>query len=257
MELIDTHAHLFLPDFEEDYSQVMERALQTGVRKILLPNIDASTIDAMLKLCSLYPDFCYPMIGLHPTSVKEDYAKHLNEIKKILDLHQFIAIGEVGIDLYWDKTFLSQQREAFIDQIDLARKYSLPLVIHSRESYHEILEILHCCDNGSPYSGVFHSFSGNTEQANEVIEMGFKLGISGVVTFKNSGIAEVIRNISLENIVLETDAPYLTPVPNRGKRNESCYLVYIAEKIAEIKDLTAMEVGRVTSKNANTIFKLS
>ena len=257
MDFIDTHAHLFLPEFDEDRFLVIERAINKGVRKMLLPNIDKYSIGSMLELCNTYPDYCYPMIGLHPTSVKDDFNDHLNEVEKYLETHNFVAIGEVGIDLYWDKTYLPQQCEAFIHQIGLAGKHSLPLVIHSRDSFAEIMQILRKQYNGLPYSGIFHSFSGNSEQAREVIELGFHLGINGVVTFKNSSLGEVIKNVGLENIVLETDAPYLTPAPYRGRRNESAYVVHVAEKIAEIKNITLAEVGQVTTRTAKMIFKLS
>jgi TatD DNase family protein len=257
MEFIDTHAHLFLPEFDEDRSLVVERAINAGIRTILLPNIDKDTIRAMLELCETYPTNCYPMIGLHPTSVKEDFAVHLAEVEKYLGLNEFVAIGEVGIDLYWDKTYLAQQREAFVYQIDLARKHSLPLVIHSRDSFAEIVEILHQQYNGKPYSGVFHSFSGNLDQAREVVELGFKIGINGVVTFKNSTLGAVVKDISLDDILLETDAPYLTPVPHRGKRNESAYIPYIAGKISEIKGVSVEEVGKMTSQTAKILFKLN
>ena len=257
MEFIDSHAHLFATEFDEDRSLVVERAIHEGICKMLLPNIDKDTIEPMLELCKAYPDYCFPMIGLHPTSVKEDYKDHLAIIEKYLESHRFVAIGEVGIDLYWDKTHLPQQQEAFVYQIELARKYSLPLVIHSRESFVEIVEILHKLRNGSSYSGVFHSFSGNAAQANEAIELGFKIGINGVVTFKNSTLGEVISNIPLQHLLLETDAPYLTPVPKRGKRNESAYIPYIAAKIAEIKGIAIEEVGKVTTLAAKTLFKLT
>lgn len=257
MEFVDTHAHLFLPEFDEDRSSVVERAMLRGVRTMLLPNIDKHSIEPMLELCASYPAHCFPMIGLHPTSVNDDYHHHLVEIEKYLAAHKFIAIGEVGIDLYWDKTYLAQQREVFAYHIELARKHSLPLVIHSRDSFAEIAEILHAHHQGEPYAGVFHSFSGTTEQAEEAIELGFKLGINGVVTFKNSTLGDVLREISLEDILLETDAPYLTPVPYRGKRNESAYIPYIAGKIAEIKHVPVEDVAAVTTRNANTLFKLT
>ena len=257
MEFIDTHAHLFLPEFDEDRSLVVERAIDKRISRILLPNIDKHSIEPMLALCNAYPDYCYPMIGLHPTSVKDDFSDHLFEIEKYLTSHIFVAIGEVGIDLYWDKTYLPQQQEAFIYQIELARKHSLPLIIHSRDSFVEILEILHKHREGKPYSGIFHSFSGTKEQAKEIIDLGFKIGINGVVTFKNTTLGEVIKEISLEDIVLETDAPYLTPVPHRGKRNESAYIPYIAGKIAEMKGITIEEVAKVTTLVAKKLFKLT
>lgn len=257
MEFIDTHAHLFLSEFDEDRSLVVERAVDCGIQKMLLPNIDKHTIKPMLDLCAMYPANCFPMIGLHPTSVKEDYAEHLAVIEKSLNAQAFVAIGEVGIDLYWDKTYLAQQREALIHQIELARKYKLPLVIHSRDSFHEIVEILHQQRDGNRYSGVFHSFSGNAGQASEVIAMGFAIGINGVVTFKNSNLGEVIRDVALENLLLETDAPYLTPVPHRGKRNESSYIPHIAQKIAEIKGVSIEAVAEATTETAKTLFKLN
>jgi TatD DNase family protein len=256
MELIDTHTHLFLPEFENDQVPVIERAKSAGVGKLLLPNIDVSTINAMQNLCNIFPEYCFPMIGLHPTSVKQDYPEQLKRIETLLQKNQFIAIGETGMDLYWDKTFIREQRISFEIQIDWTRKYSLPLVIHCRESFAEIIEIIKNKHDGSLYSGVFHSFPGNPEQADEVISLGFKIGVNGIVTFKNSKLMEVVQKISLENILLETDSPYLTPVPMRGKRNESAYLVYIAQKIAEIKDIPLAEVARVTTLNAKKLFKL-
>jgi len=256
MEFIDTHTHLFLPEFNEDRFQVIERAILAGVQKMLLPNIDKNTVESMLELSSAFPDHCIPMIGLHPTSVKEDYLEHIMIMEKYLHSHKFCAIGEVGIDLYWDKSYLVQQQKAFIHQIELARKYELPLVIHSRDSYQEIVDILHQQNNGQLYSGIFHSFSGNTSQAEEVIKLGFKLGINGVVTFKNSNLGEVLQHVNLKNIVLETDSPYLTPVPKRGQRNESAYLTYIANKIAEIKQVSPDEVAKTTTFTAISVFKL-
>jgi TatD DNase family protein len=223
---------------------------------MLLPNIDLTTVKAMLNLCEAFPSHCLPMIGLHPTSVKDDYHEQLSEIETYLENNLFIAIGEVGIDLYWDKTFLDQQLEAFAFQIDLARKYSLPLVIHCRESFAEIIEMIRNKYNGVSYSGVFHSFPGTTEQAKEVIALGFKIGINGVVTFKNSKVKEVVHEIALEHILLETDAPYLTPVPKRGERNESAYLIYIAQQIAEIKKIPITEVARTTTQTSKILFNL-
>jgi TatD DNase family protein len=256
MEFIDTHTHLFAEDFNEDRTQVVERAIQTGVNKMLLPNIDRYTIEPMLALCEAFPNHCFPMIGLHPTSVKEDYKEHIADVEAYLLIHQFCAIGEVGIDLYWDKSFFTQQCEAFIHQIELSRKYELPLVIHSRDSHSEIIEILHQQQNKQLYKGIFHSFTGNPDQANEAIDLGFKIGINGVVTFKNSKLDEVVKNIDLKQIVLETDSPYLTPVPNRGKRNESANLRYIANKIAEIKQTSPEVVGQITTLTANSVFNL-
>lgn len=256
MDFIDTHTHLYLPDFDADRTLVVERAIHSGINKMLLPNIDSYSIASMLDLCSKFPLHCFPMIGLHPTSVKDDYQTHLEDVSKYLSSHQFIAIGEVGIDLYWDKTYFAQQCDAFRYQVELARKHSLPLVIHSRDSFDEILEILETLYQGTQFSGVFHSFSGDADQAKRVIDMGFKIGINGVVTFKNSTLGDAVREIALEHLLLETDAPYLTPVPYRGKRNESSYIPFVAGKIAEIKGITIEEVAKVTTQTANALFKL-
>lgn len=256
MDFIDTHTHLYLPEFDDDRTLVVERAIHSGINKMLLPNIDSHSITPMLDMCAAFPHLCYPMIGLHPTSVNDDYKTHLGAVDQYLSTHQFIAIGEVGIDLYWDKTYFAQQRDAFAYQVGLARKHSLPLVIHSRDSFDEILEILETLYHETPFLGVFHSFSGNADQAKRVINMGFKIGINGVVTFKNSSLGEAVKEIALEHLLLETDAPYLTPVPYRGKRNESSYIPFIAGKIAEIKGITIEEVAEVTTQTANALFKL-
>jgi len=257
MEFIDTHAHLFLPEYDEDQPMVIKRAIEAGIDKMLLPNIDEASIVPMLELCKAFPANCFPMIGLHPTSVKDDYQEHLRTIEKYLQTHTFVAIGEIGMDLYWDKTYLAQQSEAFAFQVGLARKYSLPLVIHSRDAYAETIEVLNRESRNLPYSGVFHSFPGNAEQAKEVIALGFKIGINGVVTFKNSKIVDVVRKIPIEHILLETDAPYLTPVPKRGQRNEPYYILNIAEKIAEIKQTSLAKVAQITTQSAKTLFKLN
>jgi hydrolase, TatD family len=257
MEFIDTHTHLFLSDFEEDCSAVITRAIAAGVSPMLLPNIDKETIAPMLAMCNNFPANCFPMMGLHPTSVKEDYKEQLEIIESELQKHKFVAVGEVGIDLYWDKTFFDQQCEAFAYQIELARKFSLPLVIHCRESFDEILDVLRANKNSSLYSGVFHSFSGNIEQACEVIQMGFKIGINGTITFKNSKLGDVIRELDMEHLLLETDSPFLTPVPKRGQRNESSYIQYVAQKIADVKEVSLEEVARVTTSNAKSLFNLN
>jgi TatD DNase family protein len=257
MEFIDSHTHLYLKEFEEDRVAVVQRAIKRGIRKMLLPNIDKSFTESMLALCQAFPENCFPMMGLHPTSVKNDYEDQLSHVKAMLSSGKFVAIGEIGIDLYWDKTFFSQQCNAFALQIDLAREYSLPLVIHCRESFAEITTILREKQNTFIYSGVFHSFSGTPDQAMEAIALGFKLGINGVVTFKNSKLGAVIEEIGLEHFLLETDAPYLTPVPHRGKRNESSYLIYTAQKIADIKKITIQEVARVTTQTTTSLFKLN
>jgi len=256
MEFIDTHTHLFLSDFQTDCSKVIENAFAAGVHTMLLPNIDGSTIEQMMLLCAQYPKNCFPMIGLHPTSVKEDYKKQIDTVRENLSAHKFIAIGEVGIDLYWDQNYFNQQCDAFTIQLEMAHEYSLPVVIHSRESFSQIIEILKKNAHFIPYKGVFHSFSGNLDQALEAISLGFKIGINGVVTFKKSTLGEVIKGIPLSDIVLETDSPYLTPVPFRGKRNESAYLIYIARRIAEMKEIHIEDVAQSTTRSAKTLFNL-
>jgi TatD DNase family protein len=256
MEFIDTHTHLYATEFDTDRQMVVERAISSGVSYMLLPNINSHTVEDMLRLCKVFPEHCLPMIGLHPTSVNEDYQKELAIVEACLPDKRFIAIGEVGIDLYWDKTFLKQQLDAFSFQIDIARKHSLPLVIHCRESFEEIIKIVREKFNGDAYSGVFHSFPGTAEQAKQVIDFGFKIGINGVVTFKKSGQRELVEATPLEHIILETDAPYLTPVPYRGKRNESSYLTYIAQQIADIKKVSVAEVAKTTTNTARILFKL-
>ncbi|MDA3954826.1 MAG: TatD family hydrolase [Bacteroidales bacterium] len=255
MQLIDTHSHLFLLEFDTDRAQVVINAKKNGVEKILLPNVDSATIDSLLDIASKYPDFCYPMMGLHPTSVNENYKKELEYVEFWLKKRKFYAIGEIGIDLYWDKTFIIQQEDAFRYQIDLAKKYDLPIVIHARESFDEIFKIMDEVIDDNLY-GVFHAFTGNKIQAESIIEWGFKIGIGGIVTFKNSDLNKVVHNIDINHIVLETDSPYLAPVPNRGKRNESANLIHIAKKIAEIKNITLEEVAEKTTFNAKQLFKL-
>lgn len=255
MVFIDTHTHLFLPEFDNDRKQVIENAILHKVDKMLLPNVDITTVSKLFEVCRLYPQNCFPMIGLHPTSVKENYSADIQIIESILKKEKVIAIGEIGIDLYWDKSFLKQQQEAFIYQINLAKKYELPIVIHARESFSEIFDILKLqMDN--KLKGVFHAFTGNFKQAEQIINWGFKLGIGGIVTFKNSGLDKIVEQVDLNHIVLETDSPYLPPVPFRGKRNESAYLVKIAEKIAQIKNCSIEEVAERTTINAKTLFNL-
>ncbi|MFC2104214.1 TatD family hydrolase [Bacteroidota bacterium] len=255
MQLIDTHTHIFLQEFDSDRDQVIANARKNAVKKVLLPNVDGSTIDQLLTLVSKYPDFCYPMMGLHPTSVKENYKEELNSIENWLTLRKFYAIGEIGIDLYWDKSFKIEQEEAFRYQIDLAKHNNLPIVIHARESFNEIFNIMNEVVDDK-LTGVFHAFTGNENQSKQIIEWGFKIGICGIVTFKNAGLDQVVHNIDINHIVLETDSPYLAPVPMRGKRNESAYIFYIAEKIAEIKNISIDEVAQVTTKNAKQLFRL-
>jgi TatD DNase family protein len=255
MQLIDTHTHLYLPEFEQDINQVIQNAVDHQVLKFLLPNVDRSTIDPMLKLVNEYPDYCYPMMGLHPTSVDEDYENEMEAVESWLSKKQFCALGEIGIDLYWDKTYQHQQEEVFRRQLQLARKYNLPVVIHARESFDEIFKIVED-ERGEALTGVFHAFTGNKEQADQIINWGFKIGIGGIVTFKNAGLDKVVRNIDINHMVLETDSPYLAPVPKRGKRNESAYVKHIAEKVAVLKEIPVEEVARITTENAQQLFRL-
>ncbi|MCD6179277.1 MAG: TatD family hydrolase [Bacteroidales bacterium] len=256
MTFIDTHNHIYLAEFNQDRSTVIEEAISLGVEKFLLPNIDSFSIGSMLQLSKDYPDNCFPMMGLHPTSVKENVEEELAIVEKLLNENTFVAIGEIGIDLYWDKTFFSEQEEAFRFQVKLAKKYNLPIVIHSRDSFNELFNILD--DIHTPeLKGVFHCFTGSEEQAHKIVnDYGFKLGIGGVLTFKNSGLSEQIKNIDLKHLILETDAPYLAPTPYRGKRNQPAYIPLIAKKLAEIKGISIDKVAEITTANAEELFNL-
>jgi TatD DNase family protein len=254
-DYIDTHAHLYLPEFDADRDRVIETAIHRGVKKILLPNIDSTSIGPMNKLAALYPGVCYPMMGLHPTSVKAHYVKELEWVESELNKRSYCGIGEIGIDLFWDKGHVKEQCLAFSSQLDLALQHRLPVVIHARESFSEILDILEGYKNRG-LTGIFHAFSGTVEIARQVIDMGFKLGIGGMLTYKKSGLPDVIRETDLKYLVLETDSPYLTPVPFRGKRNESSYIPYIAEAIQQIKNTTLNEIALITTENAYTLFQL-
>lgn len=254
MILTDTHTHLYSEQFENDIDEVIKNAIKNGVSRFFLPNIDASYTEKMLQLAKKYPQQLFPMIGIHPCSIKENYKEELTHVEQWLKKESFCAIGEIGIDLFWDKSFLKQQQEAFCLQIELAKKHNLPFVIHCRDAFNEVFEILDAY-NDDKMRGIFHCFTGNLVQANHIINYGnFKLGIGGVVTFKNAGLDKVVEQVEIENIVLETDAPYLAPVPFRGKRNESAYLLNIAQKIAEIKQLTVEEVAQITTNNSIEIF---
>ncbi|MBN2172579.1 MAG: TatD family hydrolase [Bacteroidales bacterium] len=253
--LTDTHTHLYLDAFDEDRQKVVENAMNNGVKYMLLPNINSDSAESLIKLCDQFPDNCFPMMGLHPTSVKENYKEELDLVTEWHEQERFVAVGEIGIDLYWDKTFQKQQEEAFRFQIELSLKRNLPIVIHSRESIDETVNVLKDYKN-TGLKGVFHCFTGNVVQANEVIEMGFMLGIGGVVTFKNSGLAETISQIDMKYILLETDSPFLAPMPFRGKRNESAYTRIIAQKIADIKNTNLTEVAEITTENAKRLFNL-
>jgi TatD DNase family protein len=251
---IDTHTHLYSEEFNEDRTAIINKAISHSVTKLYLPNIDSNSIDGMLQLEKEFPDNCYPMMGLHPCSVKENYLDELIVVKKWLDKRKFIAIGEIGMDLYWDKTFVAEQEIAFKKQIDWALEYNYSIVIHCRNAFDEIFEILQSYPKLP--KGIFHCFSGDVEQAQKILALkNFKLGIGGVLTFKNSGLDKVVEALSIDDIVLETDSPYLAPMPYRGKRNESSYIPLIAKKVAEIKNISFEEVENMTTKNANFIFE--
>ena len=256
MILIDTHTHLFLPEFKEDLSRVVSDAVEQGIVKMLLPNVDDSTMDSLLSLADEFPANCLPMIGLHPTSVSEFFEQKLELVREKLVTREFWGIGETGIDLYWDDTNLNQQVEAFKLQIALAKEFHLPLIIHARNSFHEIFEVMDQ-ENDDSLQGVFHAFTGNARQAGKILDYGFKIGIGGIVTFKNAGLDRVVKDIALEHIVLETDAPYLAPVPKRGKRNEPAYLIYTAERMAEIHGQPLDVIADITTRNATALFNIN
>ena len=255
MNLIDTHTHLFSSQFDEDRNAVVQKAIDNGVSKMLLPNISSETIEAMHQLCQDFPKHCYPMMGLHPCDVKDDYLKELEIVKAQLDKGKYIAVGEIGIDLYWDKSTLDIQKKAFRQQLIWAKEYDLPVAIHIRESFDEIFEVIEEV-NDEKLRGVFHCFTGTKEQGLRAIDMGFMLGIGGVVTFKNSGLDQTLSGLPLAQLILETDSPYLAPTPHRGQRNESAFIPLMAQKLADIYEMDIEEVARITTQNAKTLFKL-
>ena len=258
--LTDTHTHLYLPDFDGIREEVMKRAFEAGVERMFLPNIDPASIDPLIALCRKYPENCFPMLGLHPCSVKADFREDLEKMERAIEQYGCLAIGEIGIDLYWDKSLLKQQEEAFRIQVRWAVSRDLPIVIHSRESFDEIFRVLEgektlLTEKMAPrLRGIFHCFTGTYEEACRAIDLGFYLGIGGVVTFKKSSLPEVLPKIGLDRIVLETDSPYLAPAPFRGKRNESSYLVHIAAKLAGIYGLSMQDVAAKTTANSRLIF---
>jgi TatD DNase family protein len=255
LNLIDTHVHLYEKPFENDLTNVIEEAKNKGVSKMLMPNVDAASVEPMNRIALENPGFCYPMIGLHPCYVAQDFETQLKVVEKELSKNQYVAVGEIGLDLYWDKTFFEQQKIAFTTQTQWAMQRHLPIAIHSREATDEAIALL--TPLVSPQlTGVFHCFTGTVAEAQEIVAMGFYLGIGGVVTYKNGGLDQVLPHIPLEKIVLETDAPYLAPVPYRGKRNESSYLPYIASKVAEIYGTSTEKVAEITTSNAEKLFKL-
>jgi TatD DNase family protein len=253
--MIDTHAHIYDIQFKEDIDEVIDQSRQLGVNRILMPNIDLDSIDAMLVLADQYPEYCLPMMGLHPCSVDQDFEKAIEIIDHWLSGRSFYAVGEMGTDLYWDKTFWPQQQEAFEIQCELGLKYDLPIVIHSRDSIDETIDLV------APYAerglrGVFHCFTGSVEQGQKIQALGFYLGIGGVVTFKNGGLDKVLPELGLDKLVLETDSPYLAPTPHRGKRNSPTFLPLICQKIADILQISVLKVSQQTDLNAQTLFRL-
>ena len=251
--LTDTHTHLYSDHFNEDLSLVMQRAFDSGVKRLFIPAIDSATTEAMYSLEKQYPDNVFLMMGLHPTSVKSNFQTRIRTCKKTFSKRHFFAVGEIGIDLYWDKSNLENQKKAFKTQIQLAKKYKLPIVIHCRDAFDEIFKILES-ENDDDLFGIFHCFTGTEEQANKAISFNMKLGIGGVVTFKNGKIDTFLNKIDIKNIVLETDSPYLSPVPYRGKRNESSYLPLICKKLAEIYQLSEEEISIITTQNSKDVF---
>ncbi|MFT5833954.1 MAG: TatD DNase family protein [Cognaticolwellia sp.] len=255
MGLIDTHAHLYSEQFEADRNTVMQRAFDEGVEKIFLPNIDSESIEGMFELEAAFPDKCHALMGLHPCSVKENYKEELKIVEKWLGERSFKAVGEIGIDLYWDKSTFDIQKIAFREQINWAKELNVPIIIHARDSIDEIIQIVKE-EKDERLTGIFHCFSGTIEQARQIMDLEFYMGLGGVLTFKKSGLDHVVKDIPMEYLVLETDAPYLSPTPKRGKRNESSYIKYVASKLAAVKDLSEEIVAKVTTKNALTVFKV-
>ncbi len=255
--MIDTHSHIYLPEFDGDRDEIINKAKNSGVEKILMPNIDEHTIRPVLESEAAYPGYCYAMMGLHPTSVKGDYSEQLSNIEYQLNQHKFIAIGEVGIDLYWDKTWEKEQREVFRIQMNWAKERKLPVVIHVREAFEAVFQELDKVHD-ERLKGVFHSFSGNESQARRALEYrGFMLGINGIVTFKNSGLDKVLKKTGFDRLMLETDAPYLAPTPYRGKRNQPAYLKNTLEKLADVFNMPVEEMDAITSSNALELFGLN
>lgn len=253
--LIDTHTHLFLHEFDTDRKEVVDRAIQGGIKTLILPNVDSETLPALIKMTKDYPQNCFPLYGLHPGSVNENYRAELEIVRNLIDSEKCLGIGEIGLDFYWDKTFKEQQIEAFDTQLKWAAEKRLPVVIHLRESYGEVIKQVKI-NLHLGLKGIFHCFTGSIDQAKEITDMGFYLGIGGIVTFKNGGLAETLSKGDIRHLVLETDSPYLAPVPFRGKRNESSYLLYVCMKLAEIYQLSEQEVMEITTANAQSVFNL-
>ncbi|MDE1252991.1 TatD family hydrolase [Vibrio aestuarianus] len=253
--MIDTHAHIYAAEFDHDRDEVVQRAKTQGIEKILLPNINLDSIQPMLATEAAYPDICHSMMGLHPCYVDENVEQTLTVIESWFDKHPFIAVGEIGIDLYWDKTFKAQQEKAFITQLNWAKERDLPVVIHTRDSINETLQLLAKEQDGS-LTGVFHCFGGSIEEAKAINDLGFHLGLGGVSTFKNGGMDVVIPQLNLQWVILETDCPYLAPVPHRGKRNEPAYTQLVAQRVAQLTDRSLDEIQTITNLNANSLFAI-
>ncbi len=257
MQFIDTHTHLYLEDFDTDRNEMIKRAVARGINRFLLPNIDQSSVDPMLGLCKAYPDYCFPMLGLHPTSVKDDWQMQLDHFEKLLQESPttFVAIGEIGLDFYWDKSFSTQQIKALRIQFDWAKKLQLPVAIHTRDAFPEMLAEIKEAQDGN-LKGVLHCFTGSLEEAQKAIDLGFYLGIGGVLTYKKSDLPEIVKQVPPERLILETDAPFLPPVPYRGKRNESAFLFETAVKLAATLEMDLDTLAEITTKNAIELFNL-
>ncbi|WP_105903684.1 TatD family hydrolase [Vibrio gangliei] len=254
--MIDSHAHIYAEEFEHDRDEVVQRAQEVGISKILLPNIDLNSIEPMLATEARYPDVCHSMMGLHPCYVNADIEQDLATIKSWFSQHNFIAVGEIGIDLYWDKTYQSEQEYAFRTQLQWAKEFNLPVVIHTRDSIEQTLDILSQEQDGS-LTGVFHCFGGTVEEAKAINQLGFHLGIGGVSTFKNGGMDKVIPELDLNYVILETDCPYLAPTPHRGKRNEPSFMQLVAQKIADLKEVPLSTITELTDHNTKALFRLA
>jgi len=254
--MIDTHAHIYACEFDNDRDDVIQRAREQGIDKILLPNIDLDSIQPMLATEAQYPDICHSMMGLHPCYVNDDVTQTLATIYSWFERHNFIAVGEIGIDLYWDKNYKNEQEYAFVSQLNWAKEIGLPVVIHTRDSMEETLTLLSKEQDGS-LSGVFHCFGGSVDEAKKINDLGFHLGLGGVSTFKNGGMDNVIPNLNMDYVILETDCPYLAPVPHRGKRNEPSYTELVAKRVAELRGIEFAEVDKLTTYNAQKLFNLN
>lgn len=254
MEFIDTHAHLYLNQFDADRKEILTRAKENKVTKVILPNIDRDSAEDLLELYESDANFFLPMMGIHPCSINENYVAQLKEIEPYFLRQKMAGVGEIGLDYYWDKTKIKEQKAAFRYQINWAKDMNLPIAVHCRDAFEDVLQILDEEQNGN-LQGVLHCFTGNIEQAKHLIDLGFYMGIGGVVTYKNGGVDKTLQQVDIKHLILETDAPYLSPVPYRGIRNETAYLIHIAEKLAEIKNLDIETLAQITTKNAQELFK--